>query len=63
MTRGLGLVHARLSAVDCLAGRRVSNGSERGVASGIDLDGRLAVRLDDGSHAAWISGEVSAGRE
>jgi BirA family transcriptional regulator, biotin operon repressor / biotin---[acetyl-CoA-carboxylase] ligase len=58
-SRGLGLVRARLESADGLRGRRVRNDSGGdGVASGIDDDGRLRVRLDDGSVSRWSSGEV-----
>jgi BirA family biotin operon repressor/biotin-[acetyl-CoA-carboxylase] ligase len=56
--RGLGLVHARLSAADALRGRRVSSESGEGVAEGIDVDGRLLVRRADGVLARWVAGEV-----
>jgi BirA family biotin operon repressor/biotin-[acetyl-CoA-carboxylase] ligase len=71
-SRGLGLVHARLSAADALRGSRVRTDSDgtsgalprrgphqnEGVAEGIDLDGRLLVRRDDGILARWTAGEV-----
>lgn len=53
--RGLGLVHARLARVDALLGRVLEGG---GVAEGIDLDGRLLVRLPDGTLTRVASGEV-----
>jgi BirA family biotin operon repressor/biotin-[acetyl-CoA-carboxylase] ligase len=56
--RGLGLVHARLGAADALRGSRVRTESDEGVAEGIDLDGRLLVRRDDGILARWTAGEV-----
>lgn len=60
--KGLGLVHARLTRHDALAGRLVEGadaGSElRGIASGIDLDGRLLVRGDDGVLVHISSGEI-----
>jgi BirA family biotin operon repressor/biotin-[acetyl-CoA-carboxylase] ligase len=57
--RGLGLVRARIEAADGLRGSRVrSDVGVEGVASGIDDDGRLWVRLDDGSLARWSAGEV-----
>ena len=60
--RGLGLVHARLSAADALRGRRVQSdmgsGIREGTAEGIDLDGRLMVRGDDGLLTRWAAGEV-----
>jgi BirA family transcriptional regulator, biotin operon repressor / biotin---[acetyl-CoA-carboxylase] ligase len=57
--RGLGLVRARLEAADGLRGLRVrSDEGTEGVASGIEDDGRLRVRLDDGSLVRWSAGEV-----
>ena len=61
-TRGLGLVHARLTAADALRGRRVhtdsGSGVRDGIAEGIDLDGRLMVRGDDGVLTRWAAGEA-----
>jgi BirA family biotin operon repressor/biotin-[acetyl-CoA-carboxylase] ligase len=57
--RDLGLVRARLDAADALRGERVrSDGGGEGVARGIDDDGRLVVRRDDGTLLRWSSGEV-----
>ena len=58
--RGLGIVHARLSKHDALAGREVESddGSISGVASGIDMDGRLLVRRSDGTITKVASGEM-----
>jgi BirA family biotin operon repressor/biotin-[acetyl-CoA-carboxylase] ligase len=57
--RGLGLFRGRLEASDALRARRVrSDGGDEGVASGIDDDGRLLVRRDDGILARWGAGEV-----
>jgi BirA family biotin operon repressor/biotin-[acetyl-CoA-carboxylase] ligase len=63
--KGLGLVHARLTRHDALAGKQVesvaedgSAGDLRGVACGIDLDGRLLVRSADGATTRVSSGEV-----
>jgi BirA family biotin operon repressor/biotin-[acetyl-CoA-carboxylase] ligase len=59
--KGLGLVHARLTRHDALAGKQVESvGDEgvRGVASGIDLDGRLIVKRDDGTTTRVASGEL-----
>lgn len=57
--RGLGLVRARLEAADGLRGLRIrSDGGTEGIASGIDDDGRLRVRLEDGSLVRWSAGEV-----
>jgi len=59
VARGLGLLRARLEACDALRGKRVrSDGGDAGVASGIDDDGRLLVRRDDGILAHWSAGEV-----
>ncbi len=57
--RGLGLLHSRLEQHDILRGHRVrSDTGEEGVASGIDDDGRLLVRRDDGVLTRWSAGEV-----
>lgn len=56
--RGLGLVHARLSHADALRGARVRSESGEGVAEGIDLDGRLLIRRDNGMLTRWVAGEV-----
>lgn len=58
--RGLGLVHARLSRYDALLDREVESdtGELRGRASGIDPEGRLMVRKDDGTIVRVTSGEV-----
>jgi BirA family biotin operon repressor/biotin-[acetyl-CoA-carboxylase] ligase len=59
LARGLGILRARLDAVDGLRGHRVRNDSgQAGTASGIDDDGRLLVRRDDGVLERWGSGEV-----
>jgi BirA family transcriptional regulator, biotin operon repressor / biotin---[acetyl-CoA-carboxylase] ligase len=59
LARGLGLVRARLETADALRGRRVrSEAGDQGVACGIDEDGRLLVRRDDGILTRWSSGEV-----
>jgi BirA family biotin operon repressor/biotin-[acetyl-CoA-carboxylase] ligase len=59
VARGLGLVHARLAAADALAGRRVRGDSgDAGTAAGIDDEGRLKVRRDDGTVERWTAGEV-----
>lgn len=63
--KGLGLVHGRLTRHDALAGRRVESvgdpgaaGALEGVATGIDLEGRLVVRRDDGTITKVSSGEI-----
>jgi len=59
IARGLGLLHGRLEAADALRGRRVKNDSgDEGVGAGIDDDGRLLVRRDDGVLTRWGAGEV-----
>ena len=57
--RGLGLLRGRLEQADALRDHRVrSDGGEEGMASGIDEDGRLLVRRDDGILTRWSAGEV-----
>ncbi|MBX3219475.1 MAG: biotin--[acetyl-CoA-carboxylase] ligase [Labilithrix sp.] len=58
--RGLGVVHARLSAHDALSGRAVEgvDGDLTGTACGIAPDGRLLVRRPDGVVTKVASGEV-----
>lgn len=56
--KGLGLVHARLSRADALRGHEVDVEGARGVAEGIDLDGRLLVRTPDGVLTRVVAGEV-----
>lgn len=59
LARGLGMVRARLDGADALRGKRVRNDSgDAGVASGIDDEGRLTVRRDDGVLTRWSAGEV-----
>ena len=56
---GLAPLRARLDGADGLRGLRVrSDAGDAGMASGIDNDGRLLVRLDDGGLARWGAGEV-----
>jgi BirA family biotin operon repressor/biotin-[acetyl-CoA-carboxylase] ligase len=57
-SRGLGVVHARLEAADAFRGLRVRSEAGEGVAAGIDDEGRLMVRRDDGTIANWMAGEV-----
>lgn len=63
--RGLGLVHARLTAADALRGQRVEAegalGPLLGTCEGIDLEGKLLVRGDDGVLRRVSSGEVHLG--
>jgi BirA family transcriptional regulator, biotin operon repressor / biotin---[acetyl-CoA-carboxylase] ligase len=56
--RGLGLLHARLVEADALAGARVKSESGEGLAAGVDTEGRLLVRADDGTLLRWSAGEV-----
>jgi len=63
--KGLGLVHARLTRHDALMGKAVESigeggaaGDIRGIASGIDLEGRLLVKRDDGTVIPVSSGEI-----
>jgi BirA family transcriptional regulator, biotin operon repressor / biotin---[acetyl-CoA-carboxylase] ligase len=67
--KGLGAVHARLTRHDALAGREVesldaatsaSAGESplRGIAAGIDVEGRLLVRGADGVVTKVSSGEL-----
>jgi BirA family biotin operon repressor/biotin-[acetyl-CoA-carboxylase] ligase len=56
--KGLGVVHGRLVLHDALAGRRVAVEGVSGTASGIDPDGRLLVRRDDGVLVHVASGEA-----
>jgi BirA family biotin operon repressor/biotin-[acetyl-CoA-carboxylase] ligase len=64
VARGLGLLRPRLEAADALRGKRVKSDAgdkgaeDEGVASGIDDEGRLLVRRDDGVIARWSAGEV-----
>ena len=57
--RGLGLVHARITAADALAGKRIAlEDGTNAEALGIELDGTLRVKKDDGTIARLSSGEV-----
>jgi len=65
VARGLNLWQARLEAADALRGRRVRRDAggqegehEEGEASGVDGEGRLVVRRDDGVLVRWSAGEV-----
>ena len=59
VSRGLGLLRARLEQADAFRGRRVGNDSgDEGIAAGIDDDGRLLIRRDDGILTRWSAGEV-----
>lgn len=60
--RGLGLVHARIAAADALAGKRIrTEDGAAGEALGIELDGTLRVRRDDGTIIRLSAGEVHLG--
>jgi BirA family transcriptional regulator, biotin operon repressor / biotin---[acetyl-CoA-carboxylase] ligase len=56
--RGLGLVHARLSSADALRGHFVTSENGSGTAEGIDVEGHLLVRNEEGILARWGAGEV-----
>ena len=58
--RGLGLVHARLAKHDALAGQAVEavDSPLRGTGAGIDVEGRLLVRTEDGTVTKVTSGEL-----
>jgi BirA family biotin operon repressor/biotin-[acetyl-CoA-carboxylase] ligase len=56
--RGLGFVHARLDAACVLRGARVRSEAAEGACEGIDVEGRLLVRRDDGILERWVAGEV-----
>jgi BirA family biotin operon repressor/biotin-[acetyl-CoA-carboxylase] ligase len=59
--KGLGPVHARLTRHDALNGcavESVGEGDLRGIASGIDVEGRLRVRREDGTLVRVSSGEL-----
>jgi BirA family transcriptional regulator, biotin operon repressor / biotin---[acetyl-CoA-carboxylase] ligase len=59
--RGIEHLHARLTRHDALAGREVEGDAiGRGVARGIDAEGRLRVELPDGTTRAVVAGEVRA---
>lgn len=59
---GLTDVYAELGSRNFLFGRRVRVDGKPGVAEAIERDGRLTVRLDDGTHLHVESGEVLAER-
>ena len=59
--RGLGPLRTRLATHDALAGREVAVEGARGVALGIDAEGRLLLRTADGETARVASGEVHLG--
>jgi BirA family biotin operon repressor/biotin-[acetyl-CoA-carboxylase] ligase len=57
--RGLGLVHARITAADALANKRIrTEDGSSGDALGIDLDGTLRLRREDGTVTRLHAGEV-----
>lgn len=55
---GLGIVHARIDAIDALKNSNVRGELGEGIANGIDTDGRLRVTKKDGTVDAWVAGEV-----
>jgi BirA family biotin operon repressor/biotin-[acetyl-CoA-carboxylase] ligase len=55
---GLGALHSRLTRHDALRGERLTGEGVDGLAEGIDSDGRLLVRRDDGTLQRIVSGEV-----
>jgi BirA family biotin operon repressor/biotin-[acetyl-CoA-carboxylase] ligase len=57
---GLAPLHAELTSRDCLVGSEVEIGGRRGVADGIDPEGRLLLRRG-GRVEAIASGEVRSG--
>lgn len=58
--KGLGIIHARLTRHDALAGREVESTDHalHGTACGIDLEGRLLVRDEQGVVTRVSSGEL-----
>ena len=58
-SRGLGLLLARLQEADALRGQRVRSDQGEGTACGLDAEGRLLVKSDDGVVARWGAGEVT----
>jgi BirA family biotin operon repressor/biotin-[acetyl-CoA-carboxylase] ligase len=62
LERGLGLFRARFESADALRGLVVRNDSgedrDYGIASGVDDEGRLLVRREDGTLVRWGAGEV-----
>ncbi len=58
LARGLGHVHGRLTERDVLRGRRVRSEQGEGLASAIDLEGRLVVEKAGGARETWNAGEV-----
>ena len=55
---GLGVVHARIDALDALRGSVVRGELGEGVADGIDIDGRLRVVRENKQIETWVAGEV-----
>ncbi|MGI9117174.1 MAG: biotin--[acetyl-CoA-carboxylase] ligase [Gaiellales bacterium] len=59
---GLAPFVARYAALDGLAGHRVTlrlpQGDATGTVTGIDAEGRLLLRTDDGAEGAYAAGEV-----
>jgi BirA family biotin operon repressor/biotin-[acetyl-CoA-carboxylase] ligase len=55
---GLGVVHARIDALDALRGSLVRGELGEGIADGIDIEGRLRVRRENKAIETWVAGEV-----
>ena len=55
---GLGIVQARIDAIDALRGSPVRGELGEGLADGIDREGRLRVKTASGAIEAWVAGEV-----
>jgi BirA family transcriptional regulator, biotin operon repressor / biotin---[acetyl-CoA-carboxylase] ligase len=55
---GLGVVHARIDAIDALKGSTVRGELGEGIAAGIDTDGRLRVIRENKPIDTWVAGEV-----
>jgi len=58
---GFASIKGELTRRDALLGQQIAVEDLRGVASGIDDDGRLLVRDDGGSTHAIVAGEVRSG--
>lgn len=58
---GISRTVEALAPLDFLRGKRVETEEARGVAMGIDGEGRLRVLLDNGSERALSAGEVTIG--
>ncbi|MBL9108204.1 MAG: hypothetical protein JNM74_02990 [Myxococcales bacterium] len=58
---GLAPLHERLARACALTGKRLDTGELSGTCEGIDAEGRLLLRGDDGVLARLVSGEVHVG--